>query len=134
MAQAKFRIGITRDNLKQNGKPIFDESAFRVLDDPRIEMVTPGPPTGSRPIWPQRCLTSANVRPSHSPKSISSRPSSVPTDVPSASAIAVAVATARRSGELTTTGRSAASGASRAASACAWATPFAVSSGSIRPL
>ena len=29
MAQAKFRIGITRDNLKPNGKPIFDESAFQ---------------------------------------------------------------------------------------------------------
>jgi hypothetical protein len=37
MAQAKFRIGITRDNLKPNGKPIFDESAFKILDDPRIE-------------------------------------------------------------------------------------------------
>jgi phosphoglycerate dehydrogenase-like enzyme len=37
MAQAKFRIGITRDNLKPNGKPIFDESAFKVLNDPRIE-------------------------------------------------------------------------------------------------
>ena len=37
MAQAKFRIGITRDNLKPNGKPIFDESAFKILGDPRIE-------------------------------------------------------------------------------------------------
>lgn len=37
MAQAKFRIGVTRDNLKSNGKPIFDESAFKILGDPRIE-------------------------------------------------------------------------------------------------
>ena len=37
MAQARFRIGITRDNLKPNGKPIFDESAFKILNDPRIE-------------------------------------------------------------------------------------------------
>jgi phosphoglycerate dehydrogenase-like enzyme len=33
----KFRVGITRDNLKADGKPIFDESALKVLDDPRIE-------------------------------------------------------------------------------------------------
>lgn len=33
----KFRVGITRDNLKADGKPIFDESVLKVLDDPRIE-------------------------------------------------------------------------------------------------
>ena len=33
----KFRVGITRDNLKLDGKPLFDEALLRVLDDPRIE-------------------------------------------------------------------------------------------------
>jgi D-3-phosphoglycerate dehydrogenase len=33
----KFRVGITRDNLKADGRPIFDESALKVLDDPGIE-------------------------------------------------------------------------------------------------
>ena len=33
MAQGKFRVGITRDNLKPDGKPIFSESAFRILDE-----------------------------------------------------------------------------------------------------
>ena len=37
MAQAKFRIGITRDNLKLDGKPIFDESAFKILEQAGIE-------------------------------------------------------------------------------------------------
>jgi phosphoglycerate dehydrogenase-like enzyme len=37
MAQGKFRVGITRDNLKPDGKPIFSESAFRVLDEAGIE-------------------------------------------------------------------------------------------------
>lgn len=37
MAQGKFRVGITRDNLKPDGKPIFDESAFRILDDAGID-------------------------------------------------------------------------------------------------
>jgi len=37
MAQQKFRVGITRDNLKQDGKPIFDEACLKGLDDPRIE-------------------------------------------------------------------------------------------------
>jgi len=36
MAQ-KFRVGITRDNLKADGKPLFDESLLAALDDPRIE-------------------------------------------------------------------------------------------------
>jgi len=27
MAQARFRVGITKDNIKSDGKPIFDESA-----------------------------------------------------------------------------------------------------------
>ena len=36
MAQAKFRVGITRDNIKPDGKPIFDESAFKVLRDAGI--------------------------------------------------------------------------------------------------
>jgi phosphoglycerate dehydrogenase-like enzyme len=33
----KFRVGITRDNLKPDGKPLFDEALLRVLDDARIE-------------------------------------------------------------------------------------------------
>lgn len=33
----KFRIGITRDNLKPDGSPLFEESSLRILDDPRIE-------------------------------------------------------------------------------------------------
>ena len=37
MAQDKFRIGITRDNLKPDGKPIFDEACLKALDDPRIQ-------------------------------------------------------------------------------------------------
>lgn len=37
MVQGKFRVGITRDNLKPDGKPIFDESAFKILDDAGIE-------------------------------------------------------------------------------------------------
>lgn len=36
MAQGKFRVGITRDNLKPDGRPIFDESAFRILDEAGI--------------------------------------------------------------------------------------------------
>jgi lactate dehydrogenase-like 2-hydroxyacid dehydrogenase len=37
MAQQKFRVGITRDNLKPDGKPIFDEACLKTLDDSRIE-------------------------------------------------------------------------------------------------
>src|SRR5512147_2292690 len=37
MAQDKFRVGITRDNLKPDGKPIFDEACLKALDDPRIQ-------------------------------------------------------------------------------------------------
>jgi D-3-phosphoglycerate dehydrogenase len=33
----KFRIGITRDNLKPDGSPLFDKSSLELLDDPRIE-------------------------------------------------------------------------------------------------
>jgi TRAP-type C4-dicarboxylate transport system substrate-binding protein len=33
MARARFRVGITRDNLGPNGKPIFAESAFKILQD-----------------------------------------------------------------------------------------------------
>ncbi|HTS52491.1 MAG TPA: hypothetical protein VMH26_04390, partial [Burkholderiales bacterium] len=33
----KFRIGITRDNLKPDGEPLFDRSSLGILDDPRIE-------------------------------------------------------------------------------------------------
>lgn len=36
MPQDKFRVGITRDNLRPDGNPIFDQSAFKILDDPRI--------------------------------------------------------------------------------------------------
>src|SRR3954471_6184604 len=37
MATDKFRIGITRDNLRADGTPIFDERAFDLLKDPRFE-------------------------------------------------------------------------------------------------
>jgi D-3-phosphoglycerate dehydrogenase len=37
MADGKFRVGITRDNLKSDGKPIFDPACLKALDDPRIE-------------------------------------------------------------------------------------------------
>ena len=37
MAQARFRVGITRDNIKPDGKPIFDESAFKILRDAGID-------------------------------------------------------------------------------------------------
>ena len=37
MAQAKFRVGITKDNIKPDGKPIFDESAFNILRDAGID-------------------------------------------------------------------------------------------------
>jgi D-3-phosphoglycerate dehydrogenase len=37
MAQGKFRVGITRDNLRPNGKPIFDGSAFRILEEAGVE-------------------------------------------------------------------------------------------------
>ena len=37
MAQAKFRVGITKDNIKPDGKPIFDESAFKILRDAGID-------------------------------------------------------------------------------------------------
>jgi len=33
----KFRVGITRDNLRSDGTPIFDQAALKHLDDPRIE-------------------------------------------------------------------------------------------------
>jgi len=36
MPQEKFRVGITRDNLKPDGDPIFDPLALKMLDDPRI--------------------------------------------------------------------------------------------------
>lgn len=37
MAQGRFRVGITRDNLKPDGKPIFDPSAFKILEQAGIE-------------------------------------------------------------------------------------------------
>ncbi len=37
MAQGKFRVGITRDNLRPNGKPIFDESALKILEQAGID-------------------------------------------------------------------------------------------------
>jgi phosphoglycerate dehydrogenase-like enzyme len=36
MAKKNFRVGITRDNLKSNGKPIFDESVLKILEDAEI--------------------------------------------------------------------------------------------------
>ena len=37
MVNQKFRVGITRDALRDDGKTIFDAAALRVLDDPLIE-------------------------------------------------------------------------------------------------
>src|SRR5882757_2910084 len=37
MAHAGFRVGITKDNIKPDGKPIFDESAFKILRDAGID-------------------------------------------------------------------------------------------------
>jgi len=37
MATDTFRVGITRDNLRADGTPIFDERAFDLLKDPRFE-------------------------------------------------------------------------------------------------
>ena len=37
MAGQKFRVGITRDALRDDGKTVFDSAALRVLDDPQIE-------------------------------------------------------------------------------------------------
>lgn len=37
MASQKFRVGITRDALREDGKTVFDAAALRVLDDPMIE-------------------------------------------------------------------------------------------------
>ena len=34
MGQSRFRVGITRDNIKPNGKPIFDESDFLCVNCP----------------------------------------------------------------------------------------------------
>jgi phosphoglycerate dehydrogenase-like enzyme len=37
MAQGRFLVGITKDNIKPDGKPIFDESAFKILREAGIE-------------------------------------------------------------------------------------------------
>ena len=37
MATAKFKIGITRDNLRSDGKPFYRASVLDILSDPRIE-------------------------------------------------------------------------------------------------
>ncbi len=37
MAVQKFRVGITRDALRDDGKTVFDAAALKVLDDPIIE-------------------------------------------------------------------------------------------------
>lgn len=37
MAAQKFRVGITRDALRDDGKTVFDPVALKVLDDPQIE-------------------------------------------------------------------------------------------------
>jgi len=37
MAQEKFRVGITRDNLQPDGNAIFGKSSIEFLNDPRIE-------------------------------------------------------------------------------------------------
>jgi D-3-phosphoglycerate dehydrogenase len=36
-ARPKFRIGITRDNLREDGKPIFDPAVLDMLNDPMVE-------------------------------------------------------------------------------------------------
>src|SRR5260221_102876 len=66
MAQAKFRIGITRDNLKPNGKPIFDESAFKILDDPGTEYkflpeTEPEPPRETAAKYDARAVMRARI-------------------------------------------------------------------------
>ncbi|KDQ66997.1 hypothetical protein DT87_07085 [Streptomyces sp. NTK 937] len=82
---------------------------------------------------PNRSRTSANVSPSHAPKSVSRSPSSIRTSRPSRSATAAAVSRQRRSGELTiswTVPRAAKASAARAA----WSRPVADSPGSPPPL
>ena len=37
MPSQKFRVGITRDALRDDGKTVFDAAALKVLDDPLIE-------------------------------------------------------------------------------------------------
>ncbi len=37
MAQVTFRVGITRDNVKPDGRPIFDESALKILANAGID-------------------------------------------------------------------------------------------------
>ena len=37
MVNQKFRVGITRDALRDDGKTVFDPVALKVLDDPQIE-------------------------------------------------------------------------------------------------
>jgi len=37
MAQEKFKVGITRDNLQADGKPFFRTSVLELLRDPRME-------------------------------------------------------------------------------------------------
>lgn len=37
MAFEKFRVGITRDALRDDATPIFDPAALKVLEDPRME-------------------------------------------------------------------------------------------------
>ena len=39
MAQAKFKIGITRDNLQADGKPFFRDSVLDLLRDPRFNVM-----------------------------------------------------------------------------------------------
>jgi len=37
MAPSRFLVGITKDNVKPDGRPIFDESAFKILRDAGID-------------------------------------------------------------------------------------------------
>ena len=50
MAQARFRVGITRDNIKPHGKPIFDESAFKILRDAGIDGFEQEPVSPDNPL------------------------------------------------------------------------------------
>ena len=79
----------------------------------------------------QRSRTSANVRPSQAPKSVSRNPSSVTTAAPVTAATSCAVCTVRSSGDVTITPRPA--DASRLAAAAACWTPTSVSGASVRP-
>src|SRR3984885_11152908 len=91
----------------------------------------PGSPSQAACSAGQLCRTSANVRPSQAPKSVSRKPSSVTTGTPVTAAPSLAVAPARCSGDVTITSRRAEARRFAAAAAC-WM-PACVSGTSDRP-